>query len=183
MKLLVVTLVTMTAVVRAVDPADPPFESDKVLFSGVFSDHVVLQRAPQHATVFGTASPGATVTVAMSNEALKYTHTVETAVAVSSDPAIHGTWKTLLPPRPAGLGYTIEARCDTCENKTAATLVDVAMGDVWLCSGQSNMEDPVLTTVSRNVSYDAVANGAYDHVRLFQGMRACVVCVRACIMK
>ena len=56
MKLLVVTLVTMTAVVWAVDPADPPFESDKVLFSGVFSDHVVLQRAPQHATVFGTVS-------------------------------------------------------------------------------------------------------------------------------
>jgi sialate O-acetylesterase len=164
-------LATMTA---AIDPADPPFESDKVLFSGVFSDHVVLQRAPQHATVFGTAAPGATITVAVSNEALKYTYTVETAVAVSSDTAIHGTWKTLLPPRPAGLGYTIEARCDTCVNQTAATLVDVAMGDVWLCSGQSNMEDPVLTTVSRNVSYDAVANGGYDHIRLFQGACASV---------
>ena len=170
----------MTAVTHAMDPADPPFERDRVLFSGVFSDHAVLQRAPQHATVFGTAAPGATITVALSNAALKYTYTVETAVAVSEDPAIHGTWKALLPPRPAGVGYTVEARCDTCANKTAAMLVDVAMGDVWLCSGQSNMEDPVLTTVSRNVSYDAVANGAYDHIRLFQGAySACSVCTCA----
>jgi hypothetical protein len=48
------------------------------------------------------------------------------------------------------------------------TLDDVGFGDVFLCSGQSNMEDPVLTTMSRNESYAEAATGALDHIRLFQ---------------
>ena len=39
---------------------------------------------------------------------------------------------------------------------------------VWVCSGQSNMEDPVLTTVSRNESYQLAASGKYDHIRIYQ---------------
>jgi len=158
----------------ATDPDDPPFDQTRVLFSGIFSDHGVLQRAPARAALFGTAAAGAHVTVSVAGPN-GYAHTTpQTVVASTSDPAIHGTWKVLLPARPPGVGYTITARCDACDNATAASLTDVAFGDVWLCSGQSNMEDPVLTTLSRNSSYAAVLNGAYDHIRLYQvGWRMC----------
>ena len=45
--------------------------------------------------------------------------------------------QVLLPARPAGFGYTIEAACYGCANASApvATLVDVGFGEVWLCSG------------------------------------------------
>ena len=98
-----------------------------------------------------------------------YTYTSAPApVASSDDPALHGTWKVLLPARPAGLGYTVAALCSGCTNATGVQLNGVGFGEVWLCSGQSNMEDPVLTTVSRNESYAAAATGKYDHVRLYQ---------------
>lgn len=78
--------------------------------------------------------------------------------------------------------YGLEASCSGCPNATAVTLSDIGFGDVWLCSGQSNMEgevhclirqfltvvDPVLTTISRNSSYERAANGTYDHIRLYQ---------------
>lgn len=166
--------------VAAPDPQDPPFDLTKVLFSGVFSDHVVLQRdsgggdgdgggaAPRKASLYGTASVGGTVTVKGTNaDGWEYT-SPPVHVTSSADPAVHGTWKVFLPPRPAGLGYTFEASCEGCTNATSVSLSDVGFGDVWLCSGQSNMEDPVLTTVSRNTSYAAVAKGTYNHVRLFQ---------------
>lgn len=44
---------------------DAPFDLTKVLFSATFTDHMVLQREPQHAAVFGTATPGALITVAL----------------------------------------------------------------------------------------------------------------------
>jgi hypothetical protein len=89
-------------------------------------------------------------------------------VVSSTDAALHGTRKVVLPTRPAGFGYAIEARCHGCTNDTAAALVDIGFGEVWLCSGQSNMEDPVLTTLSRHESHAAAAAGTYDHIRLFQ---------------
>ena len=156
------------AAALATDPQDPPFDLSKVLFSGSLSDHAVLQRAPRRSAVFGTAAPGATVTVHATGPAGWSYTSPPAAVASSPDAAVHGTWKVLLPARPAGLGYALAAVCSGCANATAATLADVAFGEVWLCSGQSNMEDPLLTTLGRNDSYAAAAAGAYDHVRLFQ---------------
>lgn len=91
-------------------------------------------------------------------------------VLSSADSSLDGTWKVLLPQRSAGFGYTVVASCAGCSNVTAppATLSDVGFGDVYLCSGQSNMEVPVLTTVARFETYEQTAAGDYDHVRLFQ---------------
>lgn len=85
-------------------PQDPPFDLTRVLFSGTFSDHGVLQRAPRKASVYGTAHPGGTVTVTLTGpDGYKFTSS-PAQVVVSSDPQLHGTWRTLLPPRPAGFG-------------------------------------------------------------------------------
>lgn len=56
-------------------------------------------------------------------------------VVISADPTINGTWRTLLPARPPGFGYTIEASCPSCPNATSAIITDVGFGDVYLCSG------------------------------------------------
>lgn len=151
-------------------PIDPPFDLTQVLFSAAFSTHMVLQRAPQVAAVFGTATPGAAVTVTLTGPA-GYSFTSPPRVVVSSpDMTLHGTWKVLLPARPAGFGYTVVAACAGCANATAApaNITDVGFGDIVLCSGQSNMECPMLTTLGREEYYNRSGNGEFDHIRLFQ---------------
>jgi len=148
--------------------SDPPFDQTKVIFSGVFSNHGVLQRSPASASVFGTAVAGGSVTVTLSGpNGFNFT-SAPVIVTTSNDASLNGTWKVLLPPRPAGFGYSLTATCNGCSNDTAATLNDVGFGDVYLCSGQSNMECPLYTTLSRNESYKRAALGLYDHVRLYQ---------------
>ena len=117
--------------------ADPPFDFTRVLFSAVFSDDMVLQRAPQMASVLGTATPGAFVTVRVTGPAnYSWTSAPAPVTSAPSDASLHGTWKALLPARAAGFGYDIEATCAGCPNATAATLAGVGFGDVLLCSGQ-----------------------------------------------
>ncbi len=152
-------------------PLDPPFDATRVLFSTAFNDHMVLQRAPQHAVVFGTATPGATVTVTLTGpNAYTYTSPAAAVRAGTGDPALDGTWKVVLPAQPAGFGYALAAACAGCSNATSApaTLADVGFGDVYLCSGQSNMECPILTTTAASETFNVTATGAYDHVRMFQ---------------
>ena len=152
-------------------PVDPPFDASRVLFSTVFSDHAVLQRAPQQAAVFGTATPGAAVTVTLEGpDKDSFTSPPAPVAQGTGDPAVDGTWKVLLPARAAGFGYTVTATCAGCSASSApaASLLDVGFGDVYLCSGQSNMECPVLTTTAHYDTFNATATGAYDHMRLFQ---------------
>ena len=147
---------------------DPPFDATRVLFSAAFSSDMVLQRAPQQAAVFGTATPGAAVTVSVSGPSNYSWTSAPAPVAVTSDASLNGTWKVVLPARAAGFAYAIVATCDGCPNATSAALAGVGFGDVFLCSGQSNMECPILTTLSRFDVYKNTAAGLYDHVRLFQ---------------
>jgi len=166
--LLLLAALAALAAAAPLGPVDPPFDLTRALFSSAFSDHAVLQRAPQQAAVFGTATPGAAVTVSLAGPQ-PFT-AAPVAVAISADPALHGTWKVVLPARPAGFGYSISASCAGCSNATSApaALADIGFGDVFVCSGQSNMECPVLTTTSHYDVFNATATGAYDHVRLFQ---------------
>jgi len=92
----------------------------------LFSDHMVLQRGVQ-APVWGWAAPGTKVTVGFAG------HT-RTAVAQAD-----GKWMVHLPAMPA----SSEPRVLTVSSSSGTptvTIQDVLVGDVWLCSGQSNME-------------------------------------------
>ncbi len=109
---------------------DPPFDLTRVVFSAVFSDDMVLQRAPQQSTVFGTATPGATVTVSVSGPAEYSWSSAPAPVARSPDVSVDGTWKVLLPARPAGFGYNVSAVCGGCPNATAVGVAGVGFGDV-----------------------------------------------------
>ena len=93
-----------------------------VTFPQAFSDHMVLQR-DRPVPVWGKAQPGAKVTLSWQGRKVR--------VKAGAD----GFWKTELPATPAGGPYTLAVN-DTI-------LEDVLVGDVFLCSGQSNMELPV----------------------------------------
>ena len=78
---------------------------------------------------------------------------------------IPNTWKAFLRPTQAGGDYTITARCNGCTNVTVVTLTHVTFGDMWYCSGQSNMWLPVFYTFSRNQTVADIAAGKYSNIR------------------
>lgn len=87
-----------------------------------FTDNLVLQRA-RPVPIWGTAEPGETVTVAFAG------------ATVSAKADARGTWKAQLP----AFKESAEGRELTVAGKNTVTLKNVVVGDVWLCSGQSNM--------------------------------------------
>jgi sialate O-acetylesterase len=119
----------------------------------LFTDHMVIQRGAK-AKVFGTATPGEKVTVAL---AAAGKSTTGSAVAGPD-----GTWTVELAAPDAGLGYTLDVK-----GTNAVALKDVAVGDVWVCSGQSNMEWKV-KNLTKDGQAKKVADAAKtDMVRLF----------------
>ena len=88
----------------------------------VFSSHMVLQREMPLA-VWGWAQPGETITIEVASEK---------AQATANE---RGEWKAVLPAMKAGGPYAL-----TVSGSSTVRFDDVMVGDVWLCSGQSNME-------------------------------------------
>ena len=91
----------------------------KVKLPAVLSDGMVLQRE-RPVKIWGTADAGEAVTVTFKKK--KYT--------ASADPK--GNWQVMLPSMKAGGPYEMTVN--------DLLLKDILIGDVWLCSGQSNME-------------------------------------------
>jgi sialate O-acetylesterase len=95
----------------------------EVKLPGIFADHMVLQRQ-MPVVVWGWAAPGEKVLVDFSGK-----HAETTA-----DPT--GSWKTELPAMEASaVGQPLSVK-----GSNTLTINDVLIGEVWLCSGQSNME-------------------------------------------
>ncbi len=88
----------------------------------LFGDNMILQQQTSNA-IWGFASPGEKVTVTASWGA-----EVE---AVAND---QGDWKVLLPTPKHGTGFSLTIRGDN-----EIQINHVAIGEVWLCAGQSNM--------------------------------------------
>lgn len=98
--------------------------SDAPKFARIFGDHAVLQRG-QPVRVWGTAMPRQRLTLSIDG------HPV--AVVAASD----GAWQADLPAMEAGGPHSLSIEDDS-GHKTS--LNDILVGDVFLCSGQSNME-------------------------------------------
>jgi sialate O-acetylesterase len=93
-----------------------------VRLAGIFSDNMVLQREMK-VPVWGWAAPGEAVAVSCNGQ----------QVAVKADEK--GAWKATLAPMKEGGPYDL-----TVAGANTVTLKNVLVGDVWICSGQSNME-------------------------------------------
>lgn len=95
----------------------------EVKLPAIFADHMVLQRQ-MPMTVWGWAAPGEQLTVEFG----------EAKASATADAS--GSWKVELPPMEA----SAEGRPLTVKGSNTLTVSDVLVGEVWLCSGQSNME-------------------------------------------
>ena len=74
-----------------------------------------------------------------------------------------GYWEVLLDLQEAGSGYLLEIRTDSGDVRK---IENVAVGEVWLCSGQSNMELPIRRIPGRFPEEDR--NRAGEQLRIFQ---------------
>jgi sialate O-acetylesterase len=122
-------------------PSPPP------LLSLLFRDHAVVQR-DQPVRVWGWAKPGSDVTLEFSSARTRATA------------GTNGRWDAELPAMPAGGPYVLTARTDGDIVETAR---DVMVGEVWLCSGQSNMVLQVHRALDARAE---IANSANDGIRM-----------------
>jgi sialate O-acetylesterase len=117
------TRTTLSLAALAAACACLPAQAADLDLAHIFSDHAVLQR-DQPIAIWGTAGAGRKLTVSLGGQ-----------TATGSADA-HGKWKIQLPPQPAGGPYTLTV---TSDGQTVSR-ADILVGDVYLCSGQSNME-------------------------------------------
>lgn len=125
--------------------------SAEIRLPQIFQSGMVLQRGTD-IPVWGQAAPGETVTVSLNRK--KCTATADAG----------GHWRVDLPAMKAGGPYVLTVNSQLSTPGSQLTLDDVWIGDVWLCSGQSNME----TTLERvSPQYPDELNDSNDMVRLF----------------
>lgn len=96
--------------------------ADRPLLHPLFTDHMVLQRDVM-TSVWGWTQPGTEVKVTLADKK---------ATGVAN---VQGKWLVKLGALPAGGPHTL-----TLAGPQTVEVRDVLMGDVWICSGQSNMQ-------------------------------------------
>ncbi len=125
MKSLILVLATQFLLISSQANAEP---ASPLSLPHVFGDHMVLQRG-EPVPIWGWATPGETVTVSFAGQQKKAT--------AASD----GKWEVKLDQ----LTTSEKPEDLTVTGKETVTFHDVLVGEVWLCSGQSNMQKPVGT--------------------------------------
>ncbi|NWF88349.1 MAG: 9-O-acetylesterase [Ignavibacteriaceae bacterium] len=94
---------------------------NNIKLPGIFTNNMVLQRE-KPIPIWGTYTPGEKITVELNNQAV--TTTVD----------VNGNWKVILPPFSAGGPYQLNII-----GHDTLSFTNVLVGEVWICSGQSNM--------------------------------------------
>ncbi len=126
----------------------------EVRLPALFGDHMVLQRdRPLH--IWGTGESNEGVTVSFDGS---QGHAVTDAL---------GRWSVYLPPQPAGGPFTL-----TVQGQNTIQHTDVLVGDVWIASGQSNMQFPMQPDLpwgrgTRDATAE-IAAADYPRMRLMQ---------------
>jgi sialate O-acetylesterase len=129
------------------DPASPPH-----LLHEMFQDHAVLQR-DRSIPVWGEAPAGDRVTLSMG------------AATLDTRADATGHWRAALPALPAGGPFTLTVRTQSGRSQS---ITDVLVGDVYLCSGQSNMELAMTRSLDAAGEIAAAKN---DRIRLMSVAR------------
>lgn len=120
----------------------------EVRLSKVFTPHMVLQR-DMKVPVWGTAAPDESVAVKFAGQSL----------TTKADEK--GAWRVQLEP----LKSNAEPLSMTVNDKV---IDDVLVGDVWIGSGQSNMDMPVASYVTNDPVLKEAADKSYPHLRLMR---------------
>jgi sialate O-acetylesterase len=125
----------------------PALADTTLALQDLLQDHAVLQRE-RPIKVSGRAAPAEQITASFAGQSA-------TAVAAAT-----GHWSLTFAALSAGGPYSLEVKSATGQSQIVS---DILVGDVWLCSGQSNMQMQVLRTAS---SYGEIANSANDSIRM-----------------
>ncbi|XP_050394697.1 sialate O-acetylesterase isoform X1 [Patella vulgata] len=126
-----------------------------------FDDHMVLQKAPAYASIWGYSTIGDDViVVSLLDTGARVVQFSATVVYIG--PENKAVWKVFLEPVKAGGPYSVVVESD---HGSALTINDVLFGDVWVCSGQSNMQFTL--PMAYNGSKEVAEAAAYPDIRLF----------------
>ena len=124
----------------------------------VFGSHMVLQRE-KPITISGTAEPGKVVKATLAGK------------SVYAEADKNGEWEAVFPAMEAGGPYVLEI-----VGKDGKPMVfdDILIGEVWICSGQSNMQMPVMGGKFWRVknAEQEVKNANHPNIRLFNVPRS-----------
>lgn len=122
-----------------------PQLSAKVRLPRLVSDRMVLQRDTE-LDIWGWADPGEKVTVRFQGR------------HYDTETGADGCWHVLLPPRQAGGPFVLEVN--------EIVIRDVLVGDVWLCSGQSNQETPIARLTDKFPEINVSNNHMIRHYKV-----------------
>lgn len=125
----------------------------EVKLASFFSDNMVLQQQTQ-CNLWGKATPGKAVTIRTSWDQQTYRVTADR----------NGSWKVQVQTTKAGGPYVI-----TFNDGQETCLKNILLGEVWICSGQSNMEMPVGGFKAQPVegAHEEILFGADSRMRFF----------------
>ena len=122
---------------------------------------MVLQRAPQRAVVWGYGDPSAVTTLTMNDRT--YT-TISQSEAVNAQN--ESIWSVTLDPVSDEGPFDIHVSQPLANGTLVTiTLYDILFGDVWLCSGQSNMQ--LTVSMIYNATEEIANAGNYPKIRVF----------------
>ncbi len=124
----------------------------KVKLPSVFSDNMVFQQKTK-AAVWGKADPGKTITISTTWSRVRYTSKADE----------NGNWKVMVATPSYGGPYAM-----TISDGEPLVLMNVLIGEVWICSGQSNMEMPLAGWGKINNYEQEVTAAKYPSIRLLQ---------------
>jgi sialate O-acetylesterase len=119
-----------------------------VRLPAIFSDHAVLQRE-MPVPVWGWADPGEEVTVTIAGQTQRATADEK------------GKWRVALSPLSVGEPLTMVVK-----GKNQVERNDILVGEVWLCSGQSNMEFPVAAATDADLEIPVASHPRIRLVRV-----------------
>ncbi len=122
----------------------------KITLPKTFTDNMVLQQKT-NAPIWGKANPDKTVTVITSWDKKTYTTTADK----------NGSWQVDVTTPEAGGPYNI-----SFSDGKKLVLNDILIGEVWICSGQSNMEMPLAGWGMVNDYKNEIAGADYPQIRL-----------------
>ena len=127
MRIIVLMCMALLPIIVSASPARAlPLEIDtRPFLAAPFTDNMVLQRGMRN-PVWGWTTPGAKVSVQIAGDRQRTT--------AGRD----GAWKVRLKELPAGGPYEMDIA-----GPQTVHLTNILVGDVWICSGQSNMEFPI----------------------------------------
>ena len=130
-------------------PASLSGEKEELSIAKIFTDHGVLQR-DMPTPIWGKAAPGTPVKVRFANQ----------TKTTKSDQ--QGKWQLQLDPLPTNAS---PAELTVTSGSKTITLTDILVGEVWLCSGQSNMGHALSKATGGE---EAIANADHPRLRMFR---------------